>query len=687
MPKFLSAFTVAFIFIFISCKDNDNKPASENVRPCNLETFLNDYVDSSSTPQDNFFQFTMGRWIKNNSIPSNESSWGIWKLVNEETYIRLKSINEEAAAKNAGSGSDWQKIGDYWSTGMDTNAIEKQGIAPLKSEFDKINAIKNINDMVTEAGHLQSIGVGLLLSSGISQDEKNSGKMVMHLAQGGLGLPDRDFYFEKDARTQNIRSEYVKHLQKMFSLMGDESITAEKNAATVMQIETGLAEKSRKLAELRDPLKNYNKMDMGSLGKLAPALNWKNLFAAAGINSLDTVIVMQPEFFTRLNESLKKYSLDDWKTYLRWDLINGFAADLSARFEKENFYFNGTVMNGIKEQRPRWKRILDDEGGQIGFMLGKLYIDRYYSGEIKARYDKMVDNVIAAFHDRIDNLSWMSDSTKKKAHNKLNTVIKKVGYPAKWRDYAALKIDKSSYVQNVINGNKWANDYQIAKLGKPIDHTEWDMTPQTWNAYYNSSNNEIVLPAAAFVVPGLADSCVDDAIMYGYAAGSTIGHEITHGFDDDGSQFDENGNLREWWSKEDRQKFVALTKGIVKQFNSYTIPTGEHLNGDAEQGENIADLGGMLLGLDAFKKTQQYKDGKLIGGFTPVQRYFIGFALSWYGKVRDESLQTSVKTDVHSPNYWRVNGPVTNVDEFYSAFNIKRGDKMFVPEDKRVRIW
>lgn len=323
----------------------------------------------------------------------------------------------------------------------------------------------------------------------------------------------------------------------------------------------------------------------------------------------------------------------------------------------------------------------------MGFILGQLYIERYYSPGIKARYDKMVDNVVAAYHERIDKLTWMSDSTKKKAHQKLNTVMKKVGYPDKWRDYSLLKIARNSYVENVIRANKWFNDFQIAKLGKPIDRTEWSMTPQTWNAYYNPSNNEIVLPAAAFIVPGLADSCVDDAIMYGYAAGSTIGHEITHGFDDEGSQFDAQGNLKEWWSAEDRKKFKKLTNGIVQQFNKYVILDSLHLNGDAEQGENIADLGGMLLGLDAFKKTDQYKEGKKIGGFTPVQRYFIGFALSWYGQVRNESLALGVKTDVHAPNFYRVNGPVVNIDEFYTAFNIKPNDKMYVPDSLRVKIW
>ncbi|MBS1655414.1 MAG: M13 family metallopeptidase, partial [Bacteroidetes bacterium] len=625
--------------------------------------------------------------VKNNPIPTAERSWGIWSKVNEENYIRLQSINEEAAAKKAEPDSDWQKIGDFWKTAMDTITIEKLGMAPLKSELDKIDAIKNIDDLINEAGYLQSIGPSPLFNPNISQDEKNSDKMSLHFYQGGLGLPDRDFYFENDDRTKNIRAEYVVHLQKMFSLIGNDSATAKKNAATVMQIETGLAEKSRKLADLRDPEKNYNKMSAASLAQLTPLINWKNLMSAYGVISFDTVIVGQPEFFNNLESLLKKYSIDDWKTYLKIHLVHSYAPYLSKPFAQENFNFYGTVMNGTKEQRPRWKRILDLEGGLMGFMLGKLYIERYYSPEIKARYDKMVDNVLAAYHERLDKLTWMSDSTKKKAHAKLNTVVRKVGYPDKWRDYSAMKVSDASFLQNVKTCIKWANDYQIAKLNKPIDRTEWDMTPQTWNAYYNPSNNEIVLPAAAFVVPGMADSCVDDAIMYGYAAGSTIGHEITHGFDDQGSQFDEKGNLREWWSKEDRTKFVALTKGIVNQFNGYTIPTGEHLNGDAEQGENIADLGGMLLGLDAFKKTEQYKEGKLIGGFTPVQRYFIGFALSWYGKVRNESLQTTIKTDVHAPNYWRVNGPVTNIDEFYSAFGVKPGDKMYKPENERVKIW
>ena len=683
MRLFLSMLVISITLSIASCKNKSETAAG----PCYLDTFLNAYVDSTVTPQQDFFLFTMGKWIKDNPIPAAERSWGIWSKVKEENDLRLKSINEKAASKKSEQGSNWQKIGDLWYTGMDTVSIEQQGIKPLQPEFDKINAISDINSLVNETGYLQSIGVSPFFGAGIYQDEKNSEKMALHIGQGGIGLPDRDYYFDNDARTKNIRVEYVKHLEKMFMLIGDDETMAKKNAATVMRLETSMAEKSRKLEALRDPYKNYNKVDLAGLNRLTPSVDWKKLLEASDIHSIDTVIVGQPEFFTRMEELVKKNSLDDWKTYLRWNLINNFAAYLSKPFDKQNFYFYGTVLNGTKEQRARWKRVLDTEGGIMGFILGQLYIERYYSPNIKARYDKMVDNVVAAYHERIDKLNWMSDSTKKKAHQKLNTVIKKVGYPDKWRDYSLLKIDRSSYVENVIRANKWFNDFQIAKLGKPIDRTEWSMTPQTWNAYYNPSNNEIVLPAAAFIVPGLADSCVDDAIMYGYAAGSTIGHEITHGFDDQGSQFDAQGNLKEWWSADDRKNFKKLTGGIVRQFDKYVVLDSLHLNGDAEQGENIADLGGMLLGLDAFKKTDQYKEGKKIGGFTPVQRYFIGFALSWYGQVRNESLALGVKTDVHAPNFYRVNGPAVNIDEFYTAFNVKPNDKMYVPDSLRVKIW
>lgn len=667
-----------------SCKQQGKMNAGSG---CNLDTFLNAYIDTTVRPQDDFFLFTMGKWVKNNPVPASERSWGIWSKVNEENYSRMKSINEEAAEMTAENGTNWQKIGDFWHTGMDTIAIEQQGIQPLAAQLATISTLADINAVVEEIGYLQSIGVAALFDGYIYQDEMNSEKMFLHLSQGGLGLPDRDYYFDNDSRTKNIRNEYVKHIAKMFVLMGDDTTVAAANAATIMRMETSLAEKSRKLAALRDPYENYNKMAVASLNNMTPSINWNSLLATNGIKSVDSVIVGQPEFFKRAEEMVKKESIDNWKTYLRWNLINTYADKLSKPFDQQNFSFYGTILNGTREQRPRWKRVLDEEENLMGFMLGQLYVERYYSPKVKARYDKMVDNVLDAYRERINKLDWMSDATKQKAQQKLGTVMKKVGYPDKWRDYSTLTIDKSSYAENVIRATKWFNDYEISKLGKPVDRTEWEMTPQTWNAYYNPSNNEIVLPAAAFIVPGMADSCVDDAIMYGYAAGSTIGHEITHGFDDQGSQFDEKGNLVEWWTKEDRSKFLERTGMIVKQFNEYVVLDSLRINGDATQGENIADLGGMLLGLDAFKKTEQYQKGEKIGGFTPVQRYFIGFALSWYGQVRDEALAVRVKTDVHAPNFLRVNGPPVNIDEFYTAFNIQPGDKMYRPDSLRVRIW
>ncbi|MEO6167933.1 MAG: M13 family metallopeptidase [Chitinophagales bacterium] len=676
--------TCLLTFIFFSCTQHQKTASTSG---CALDTFLNAYIDTTVKPQDDFFHFSMGKWVKNNPVPASERSWGIWSKVNEENYGRMKTINEEAASKTAENGTNWQKIGDFWHTGMDTAAIEQQDIQPLSSELAKINALADVNAVIAEIGFLQSIGVGALFGSYIYQDEKNSEKMVLHLFQGGIGLPDRDYYFDNDERAKNIRTEYVKHITKMFVLMGEDDATAEKNAATIMRMETSLAEKSRKLADLRDPYKNYNKMDMAGLSKMTPTIKWSSLLTTSGIKSIDTVIVGQPEFFKRTEELVKSESIDNWKTYLRWNLINTYADKLSKPFDAQNFSFYGTVLNGTKEQRPRWKRVLDEEENLMGFMLGQLYVERYYSPEVKARYDKMVDNVLDAYRERINQLDWMSDATKQKAQQKLGTVMKKVGYPDKWRDYSSLVIDKRSYAENVMRATKWHNDYEIAKLNKPVDRTEWDMTPQTWNAYYNPSNNEIVLPAAAFIVPGMDDSCVDDAIMYGYAAGSTIGHEITHGFDDQGSQFDEKGNLVEWWTKDDRTKFLEKTGTIVKQFNEFMVLDSLHVNGDATQGENIADLGGMLLGLDAFKKTEQYKAGEKIGGFTPVQRYFIGFALSWYGQYRPEALALRIKTDVHSPNFLRVNGPPVNIDEFYTAFNIQPGDKMYRPDSLRVRIW
>lgn len=454
-----------------------------------------------------------------------------------------------------------------------------------------------------------------------------------------------------------------------------------------MNLETDLAKASRKLEALRDPRANYHPMKVEELSKLTPSIHWKHYLDAGNIHNLNSVVVGQPEFFQQVERSLTKDSIDHWKTYLRWQLINTFADQVSSNFDKENFYFYGTVLNGTPEQRPRWKRMLDSEESYLGYALGQLYVKKYFSPETKQRYEKLTNDIFSAFQERIKKLDWMSETTKQEALKKLRTVIKKVGYPDKWRDYSNYEVDRSAYVNNCIRGNIWKSDFYIQKLYKPVDRTEWGMTPQTYNAYYNPGNNEIVLPAAAFILPGIPDQYVDDAIVYSYAGGTTIGHEITHGFDDQGRQYDEKGNLKEWWTKQDETEFKNRARKIVQQFNNYIAVEKLHVNGDATQGENIADLGGMLLGWDAFTKTEQYKSGKSIGGFTPAQRYFIGWSLGWMNNIRPENLAVRVKTDVHSPSFLRVNGPISNMPEFYKAFNVQPGDKMYRAPAERIRIW
>ena len=671
---------LAFIAAFLIQKQEAASP--------DYSRYLDQFIDPSVKPGDNFFKFACGKWIKEHPIPANERAWGIYNLVQEETYQRLQKISEDASSvKDTARESNTQKIGDFWFAAMNTDAIEKAGAQPLKEEFDRIAAVHDVQGLLDAAARLQYIGAGPLFSAYIFQDEKNSERYALHLYQGGIGLPDRDYYFDEDDRTKNIRAEYVTHLGKMFQLLGDDEIAAKKNADIVMRIETDLAKASRKLADLRDPYKNYNEMTVDGMSKLTPTIRWKDFLAKGNIRDLNSVIVGQPEFFEQVEKTLTSENVDHLKTYLRWTLINAYADQLSSAFEQQNFHFYGTVLNGTPEMRPRWKRMLDQEESYLGDALGQLYVKEYFSPATKARYEKLTTDIFDAFRERIRNLDWMSPETKQAALRKLNAVTKKVGYPEKWKDYSTYNVDRGSYAKNCINGNIWKSEFYIQRLHKPVDRLEWGMTPQTYNAYYNPSNNEIVLPAAIFILPGIPDSEADHALVYAYAGGTTIGHEITHGFDDQGRQFDDRGNLKDWWTKSDEDEFKKRAEGIVKQFNNYIVVDTTHVNGEATQGENIADLGGILLGLDAYKKTEEYKSGKSIGGYTPLQRYFFGWMLGWMNNIRPENLALRVKTDVHSPSFLRVNGPVSNVPEFYDAFQVKPGDAMYRPPADHVRIW
>ncbi len=652
------------------------------------EHYLAEFVDPAVKPSDDFFDYAVGKWLKANPIPPSERSWGIGRVVQEETYARLLAISEEAAANPANApGGNAQKIGDFWYAGMDTVTNAKQGMTPLAPEFARIAAVKDTKGLLDDIARLQYIGVGAMCDLEIFQDEMNSDRMALHLYQGGLGLPNRDYYFDTDDRSKMLRREYQAHVRRMFQLLGDDSTRALAHTATVMKLETELAGASRKLEALRDPRANYNKMSVDGVTKLTPSIRWREFLAAGQIANLDSVIVGQPEFYQQVEKSLQTHPIADWKTYLRWQLAHTFAAEAGGRFDDENFHFFGTILNGTPLQRPRWKRMLDQEEGYLGDALGQLYVARYFSPRTKERYEKLTNEIFDAFRERIRHLDWMSAPTRDRALRKLDAVTKKVGYPDHWRDYSKFAVARTSFLENCVHGNVWRSDYYIAKLYKPVDRTEWDMTPQTYNAYYNPSNNEIVLPAAAFILPGIPDSLVDDAIVYSYAGGSTIGHEITHGFDDQGRQFDEHGNLENWWTPGDEKEFNRRAALIVRQFNGY-VATGElHVNGEATQGENIADLGGILLGWDAFKKTDQYKNGQPIGGLTPAQRYFIGWALSWMNQLRPENIAMRVKTDVHAPSFLRVIGPVSNLPEFYAAYGAKPGDRMYRADSVRVRIW
>jgi putative endopeptidase len=650
--------------------------------------YLDQYIDKTVDPRQDFYHYSVGKWLKANPIPAAERAWGIANVVQDETYERVLAISKTAAADTkAPNGSSAQKIGDFWFAAMDSVTNAKQGFEPLAREFARIESSADLQALLGDAAHLQYLGVNAFFNPGISQDEMNSDRMALHFYQGGLGLPDRDYYFDADARAKMLRAEYVKHVGTMFELMGDAPPRAAAEAKTVLAIETELAGASRKLEDLRDPHKNYNAMKLEGLAKLTPTIKWKAFLEEGDIHGVDSVIVGQPEFYQQLEKTLASHPLADLKTYVRWQLANTYASQAGGKFDKQNFHFYGTIMNGTTVQRPRWKRMLDEQEAYLGDALGQLYVQKYFSPATKERYRKLVGEIFAAFADRIKALDWMSAPTKDRALKKLAAVRIKVGYPDKWKDYSDFKVDRTSFLGNAARGNAWRSEFYIKKLNKPVDRTEWDMTPQTYNAYYNPSNNEIVLPAAAFILPGIADSLVDDAIVYAYAGGSTIGHEITHGFDDQGRQFDEKGNLKEWWTPGDAKEFNARAAKIIAQFNGYVAVDSLHVNGSATQGENIADLGGVQLGWDAFTKTRQYKEGKLLGGFTPAQRYFVGWSISWMTAIRPENVRTHVKTDVHAPSFMRAWAPVTNLPQFYQAFGVKPGDKMYRAESVRVKIW
>jgi putative endopeptidase len=681
MKQFLFLSISATAVFCFSCGTN-TETKIEKIKP----DFLSSNLDSTVNPSENFFMFANGGWIKKNPIPGTESRWGIGNMVDDEIYNKLRTVCEKSVTASTKNVSNEQRmIGDFYFTAMDTQNIESKGVEPLMPIIEKTNAIKSANELTEQIAYLQSINVGAVFSFYVSQDSKNSSKYALYAMQGGLGLPNRDYYLKTDERVTEIRKKYIEYIQQTLNKIG--VTDAEKAAQQVFNLEKELATASRSLENLRDPYKNYNPKTTDEFQKITPSFGWTKFFTNVGITKVDTIVVGQPEFFTATEKLLKFTPLSVWKNYLNWQLVITYAEKLNKNFADADFNFYSTTLYGVKKQRPRWKRMIDDANESIGDLLGQIFVKEYFSPKAKERYSKMVDDVMLSYKEHIEKLDWMSDETKQKALKKLGTVTKKVGYPDKWKDFSSMTIGRKSYVENAININKFWVNYYLNKLGKPVDRSEWGMNPQTYNAYYNPSNNEIVLPAAIFAVAGYTDEELDDALVYGYAGASTIGHEITHGFDDEGRQFDEVGNLKAWWTKEDEEKFIKKANMYIMQFNNYVVLDSLHVNGQATLGENIADLGGIVIALDAFKKTEQYKKGEKIGGLTPIQRFFLGYSLGWLGHQTNERLANQILTDVHSPAYLRVNGPFSNIPDFYTAFNIKENSPMWRADSLRVTIW
>lgn len=674
--RYFAVISIAFLF---SCSNNQTAEKTKpDVVAANVDTTIN--------PSDDFFQYANGGWIKANPIPEEQSSWGIGNLVIEENLKRLRSISEQAADKKANKGSADQLIGDFWHTGMDSIQIENEGLETLQPYLEKIKQVKDLNSLLAIAAEMKTIGSSTLFGDYVGQDAKNSELMAYQFYQGGIGLPEREYYFKSDSATIAIRNAYVAYIEKILTLSGKQVTDAKTAAAEILKMETILAQSHRKMEDLRDPYKNYNKMSLEGMSKMAGNINWTSYLQAMHVSTTDSVIVGQPEFFSALNKQLSATPIEVWKNYLIFNLISDYSAVLPDAYGQASFDFN-KLLNGAKIRKPRWKRVIQLEEGAMGEMLGQLYVKEFFNEKAKSRYTRMVDDIKAALKSRIGQLTWMSDTTKQKAYTKLATMKSKVGYPEKWKDFSGMNINRKSFSSNYLQSRLWWHEYEINKLGKPVNRDEWDMYPQTYNAYYNPSNNEIVLPAGIFTIPGYRDEEVDDAVVYGYGGASTIGHEITHGFDDEGRQFDEKGNLVSWWTATDEKAFNERAAVMINQFDAYEPVKGYHINGKATLGENIADLGGILLGIEAFKKTEQYKKNEKIAGFTPMQRYYLGYSLGWLGHTREEQEKNRLLTDVHSPAKYRVNGPFADVDDFYKTFSVKKGTAMYREDSERVRIW
>ncbi|MCE2847489.1 MAG: M13 family metallopeptidase [Sphingobacteriales bacterium] len=621
--KAYSILAIVGLSLLISCSGNKTEPKQSNA------DFLAANIDTGIAPGTDFFLYANNGWFKKNPIPGSEGSNGLWQLIQDTINAQVRDICERSSQdKQSGKGSAKQKIGDLYFSGMDSTGINTAGLTPIRTELDQLGSVNDPTSLAAGVALVHMNSGAPLFDFYVGQDDKISSKHAVFLRQGGLGLPDRSFYLESDERSKSIRSDYVRYLQDMLSVIGYDSLRSKGLAADILALETKLAKASRSIEDTRDPQRNYNKMPLARFEKEVSAFNWNTFLSGIGLRQPDTVIIGQPEFFSACNKLIRETAMPVWGAYLQVHFIRGLAPYLDDNTYSRHFRFYSTTMRGITEMKPRWKRVVDQTNGSLGELIGQVYVTEY-----------------------------LPKGTKEKL----------------------LQIGEAA--------NRWSMSYMIGKFGKPVDRTEWDMYPQTYNAYYNPSNNEIVVPGCNIIVPGYERVMADDAILYSIIGGSTFGHEITHGFDDQGAQYDANGNLSNWWTREDSIRFAARTQRVVEQYNQYRVVDSLHINGEMTLGENIADIGGILMGYEAFRKTEQYTSGKSIAGLSPDKRFFLGYALAWMINTREELLVERVRSDVHSPPQFRVNGPLANMKAFHQTFGIKPGDAMFRPDSLLVEIW
>jgi putative endopeptidase len=641
-----------------------------------LDTSVNACVD--------FNQYANGGWLKKNPIPPAYSSWGVGNVLAEHNREVLRTILENSAKAKAQPGSNEQKIGDYYTSCMDEAAVEKLGLEPLQPELGRIAAIKSVADLQTEIAYLHAHGLPAVFFFGSAPDRKNSEEVIAAAGQGGLGMPDRDYYLKDDPKSKEIRDQYVKYVQTIFQLAGDSTEAATAEAANLLALETRLANASMTRVQRRDPDATYHRMTLQQASELTPQFSWTLYYKSLGVPDGAAINVSTPDFFKEVDKDLSAIPLADWQNYLRFHTINALAPALSAKFVDANFDFFSKTLRGTKEQLPRWKRCVASTDRALGEALGQVYVKEAFPPAAKARMVEMVNNLAGALGSDIKGLDWMSDATKKQALAKLDAFTRKIGYPDKWRDYSSLSVDRGPYTQNLIRARIFETRFEFNKIGKPVDKGEWGMSPPTVNAYYNPARNEIVFPAG-ILQPPFFDLTRDDAYNYG-SAGAVIGHEMTHGFDDQGSKFDAKGNLVNWWTPDDKAAFQKEAECIQRQFDEF--PVGDvHINGKLVSGESIADLAGLKIAYAAYEKSQQGKERKVIDGFTPEQRLFLGYAHSWAANGRPEAERLQATTDPHPLDRFRANAPLTNLPEFASAFGCKADDPMVRPPDKRCVVW